>query len=143
MSVTKQEANFLKDILAKHLDDYVEGLVREDNNRDKVMDHMMQNRDIGKSLIEKASEVKRRATRKSDTPYFTNRETYAIIGRYKTDYTMNEVLDKVTVDIPKKRFTLLSSEGSAKVIDCDNGDEFMRILDVVRDTCLNGEVVYV
>jgi|TARA_Y200000002_G_scaffold239025_1_gene197479 hypothetical protein len=56
---------------------------------------------------------------------------------------MNEVLDKVTVDIPKKRFTLLSSEGSAKVIDCDNGDEFMRILDVVRDTCLNGEVVYV
>ena len=72
MSVTKQEANFLKDILAKHLDDYVEGLVREDNNMDKVMDHMMQNRDIGKSLIEKASEVKRRATRKSDTPYFTN-----------------------------------------------------------------------
>ena len=72
MSVTKQEANFLKDILAKHLDDYVEELVREDNNRDKVMDHMMQNRDIGKSLIEKASEVKRRATRKSDTPYFTN-----------------------------------------------------------------------
>ena len=72
MSVTKQEANFLKDILAKHLDDYVEGLVREGNNREKVMDHMMQNRDIGKSLIEKASEVKRRATRKSDTPYFTN-----------------------------------------------------------------------
>ena len=54
-----------------------------------------------------------------------------------------EVLDKVTVDIPKKRFTLLSSEGSAKVIDCDNGDEFMRILDVIRETCLNGEVVYV
>ena len=72
MSVTKQEANFLKDILAKHLDDYVEGLVREDKNRDKVMHHMMENRDIGKSLIEKVSEVKRRATRKSDTPYFTN-----------------------------------------------------------------------
>ena len=72
MSVTKQEANFLKDILAKHLDDYVEELVREDNNRDKVMDHMMQNRDIGKSLIEKATAVKLRATRKSDTPYFTN-----------------------------------------------------------------------
>ena len=72
MSVTKQEANFLKDILAKHLDDYVEELVREDKNRDKVMDHMMENRDIGKSLIEKASEVKRRATKRSDTPYFTN-----------------------------------------------------------------------
>ena len=33
---------------------------------------MLKNRDIGKSLIEKASEVKRRATKKSDTSYFTN-----------------------------------------------------------------------
>ena len=56
---------------------------------------------------------------------------------------MNEVLDKVTVDIPKKRFTLLSSKGISRTIDCEDGDEFMRILDVVRDNCLNGEVVYV
>ena len=70
MSVTKQEANFLKDILAKHLDDYVEELVRAD--KDKPLEIMMKNRDIGKSLIEKASEVKRRATKKSDTSYFTN-----------------------------------------------------------------------
>ena len=70
MSVTKQEANFLKDILAKHLDDYVEELVRAD--KDKPLEIMMKNRDIGKSLIEKASEVKRRATKRSDTSYFTN-----------------------------------------------------------------------
>ena len=70
MSVTKQEANFLKDILAKHLDDYVEELVRAD--KDKPLEIMMKNRDIGKSLIEKASEVKRRATKRSDTTYFTN-----------------------------------------------------------------------
>ena len=55
----------------------------------------------------------------------------------------NEYLDKVTVDIPRRRFTLLSSEGSAKVIDCDSGDEFMRILDFVRDTCTVNDVVYV
>tara|TARA_B100000927_G_scaffold216724_1_gene176928 strand:+ start:1221 stop:1436 length:216 start_codon:yes stop_codon:yes gene_type:complete len=70
MSITKQEANFLKNILAAHLDDYVEELVRED--KDNAMQHMMENRDIGKSLIEKAAAVKRRATRRSDTPYFTN-----------------------------------------------------------------------
>ena len=70
MSVTKQEAVFLKNILAKHLDDYVEELVRAD--KDKPLEIMMKNRDIGKSLIEKASEVKRRATKRSDTPYFTN-----------------------------------------------------------------------
>ena len=55
----------------------------------------------------------------------------------------NEYLDKVSVDIPRTRFTLLSSEGSAKVIDCDSGDEFMRILDFVRDTCTVNDVVYV
>ena len=38
MSVTKQEAMFLKNILAKHLDDYVEELVREEkNNTDMVL----------------------------------------------------------------------------------------------------------
>ena len=70
MSVSKQEAQFLKSILAAHLDDYVEKLVRED--KDKPLENMLKNRDIGKSLIEKASEVKRRATKKSDTSYFTN-----------------------------------------------------------------------
>tara|TARA_B100000700_G_scaffold256660_1_gene290021 strand:+ start:6857 stop:7042 length:186 start_codon:yes stop_codon:yes gene_type:complete len=55
----------------------------------------------------------------------------------------DEYLDKVTVDIPSKRFTLLSSEGNTKVINCDDGDQFIRILDVVRDQCQNDEVVYV
>ena len=72
MSVTKQEAQFLKSILAKHLDDYVEELVREDKDRDKVMSHMKETRQAGVSLLKKAGEGNRRATRQSDTPYFTN-----------------------------------------------------------------------
>lgn len=55
----------------------------------------------------------------------------------------DESLDKITVDIPKRRFTLLSSDGNVKTIDCDDGDQFIRILDIVRETCLNDEVVYV
>jgi|TARA_B100001996_G_scaffold130091_1_gene98889 hypothetical protein len=55
----------------------------------------------------------------------------------------DEYLDKVTVDIPSKRFTLLSSEGNTKIIDCDDGDQFLRILDVVRESCKTDEVVYV
>ena len=55
----------------------------------------------------------------------------------------NETLDKITVDIPKRRFTLLSSDGNVKTLDCDDGDQFMRVLDVVRNSCLNNEVVYV
>ena len=55
----------------------------------------------------------------------------------------NETLDKITVDIPKRRFTLLSSDGNLRTIDCDDGDQFIRILDMVRESCLNNEVVYV
>ena len=72
MSVTKQEAVLIKGILAKHLDDYVEELTKEDKNNTDMVKHMMQNRDTGKSLMDKASEVNRRASRKGDTPYFTN-----------------------------------------------------------------------
>ncbi len=72
MSVTKQEAVFLKSILAKHLDDFVEEMVREDKDRDKVMDHMKEARQAGVSLLEKAGEVNRRASRAGEHPYFTN-----------------------------------------------------------------------
>tara|TARA_B100001029_G_scaffold46648_1_gene36917 strand:- start:4263 stop:4451 length:189 start_codon:yes stop_codon:yes gene_type:complete len=61
----------------------------------------------------------------------------------KFPFPDEEYLDKVTVDIPKKRFTLLSSEGSVKCINCDDGDEFLRVLDFVRETCTMNDVVYV
>ena len=72
MSVTKQEAVLIKGILAKHLDDYVEELTKEDKNNTDMVKNMKENRDTGKSLMDKASEVNRRASRKGDTPYFTN-----------------------------------------------------------------------
>ena len=62
MSVTKQEAEFLKSILAKHLDDYVEELVREDKT-DHAMQHMQENRQAGLDLISKVEETIRRAAR--------------------------------------------------------------------------------
>ena len=43
MSVTKQEAQFLKSILAAHLDEYVEELVREERSA-QAMKHMQENR---------------------------------------------------------------------------------------------------
>ena len=58
-------------------------------------------------------------------------------------YREDECLEKVTVDIPARRFTLLSSDGNVKTIECNDGDEFIRVLDVVRESCLNDEVVYV
>ena len=146
MSVTKREAEFLKSILAKHLDDYVEELAREDKDNTTMMAHLQANRKDGLSLMEKAGEVKRRASRMGDTPYFTNLSQCAIVTlcplHYYTMFENEEVLDKVTVDIQSRRFTLLSSEGSVKTVECDDGDQFIRILDVVRESCTD-EVVYV
>jgi len=71
MSVTKQEAQFLKSILAKHLDDYVEELVREDKT-DHAMQHMQENRQAGLDLISKVEDTIRRAARAGNSTYFTN-----------------------------------------------------------------------
>ena len=70
MSVTKQEAQFLKSILAAHLDDYVEQLVRED--KDKPLEKMLKNRQVGLDLISKVEETIRRAARAGNSTYFTN-----------------------------------------------------------------------
>ena len=71
MSGTKQAAQFLKSILAKHLDDYVEELVREDKT-EKAMQHMQENRQAGLDLISKVEETIRRAARAGNETYFTN-----------------------------------------------------------------------
>ena len=71
MSVTKQEAEFLKSILAKHLDDYVEELVREDKT-ENAMQNMQKNRQAGLDLISKVEDTIRRAARAGNSTYFTN-----------------------------------------------------------------------
>ena len=70
MSVSKQEAEFLKCILAKHLDDYVEELVKADKTGN-VMDNMKANREAGLELMSKVEETIRRAARAGNTTYFT------------------------------------------------------------------------
>ena len=69
MSVTQQEAQFLKSILAAHLDDYGEKLVRED--KDKPLEKMLKNRQVGLDLISKVEETLRRAARAGNSTYFT------------------------------------------------------------------------
>ncbi len=69
MSVSKQEAQFLKSILAAHLDDYVEKLVRED--KDKPLEKMLKTRQVGLDLISKVEETIRRAAKAGNSTYFT------------------------------------------------------------------------
>ena len=41
-------------------------------------------------------------------------------------------LTKCVVDPIKRSFYLYSSEGEKRVVDCDNIDEFMNVLELVR-----------
>ena len=53
-----------------------------------------------------------------------------------------EYLTKCVVDPVRRTFYLYSSEGDTKQVDCDNVEEFMNVLNLVRATCPEGRLVY-
>ncbi len=46
---------------------------------------------------------------------------------------MEEYVNSVLIDMSTRKFTLFSSLGNEKVVNCDNYDEFMNVFKVVRD----------
>ena len=53
-----------------------------------------------------------------------------------------EYLMKCVVDPLKKTFYLYSNEGDTKEVVCDNTDQFMNVLNLVRETCPEGRLSY-
>jgi len=53
-----------------------------------------------------------------------------------------EYLTRCVVDPLRKTVLLLGSEGDEKLVQCDSIDEFMRVLEYVRDTCDEDTVAY-
>ena len=53
-----------------------------------------------------------------------------------------EYLMKCVVDPIKRTFYLYSSEGDKKTVDCDNIDEFINVLELVRATCPEERLTY-
>ena len=53
-----------------------------------------------------------------------------------------EYLEKVVIDICAKSFTLYSDEGSTRIIDCDNSDQFMSIFLLIRDKLEDDQIEY-
>ena len=53
-----------------------------------------------------------------------------------------EYLTKCVVDPVRRTFYLYSSEGYTKQVDCDNVEEFMNVLELVRATCPEERLVY-
>tara|TARA_B100000513_G_scaffold135363_1_gene60985 strand:+ start:144 stop:323 length:180 start_codon:yes stop_codon:yes gene_type:complete len=57
-------------------------------------------------------------------------------------YDEQETLEKVIVDIPKRTFTIVGSSGDTKQIPC-NAEQFMRVLEAVREMVPTNDVSYV
>ena len=57
-------------------------------------------------------------------------------------YDEHETLEKVIVDIPSRTFTIVGSSGDTKKISC-NSDQFMRVLEIVREMVPVTDVSYV
>ena len=53
-----------------------------------------------------------------------------------------EYLMKCVVDPTKKTFYIYSNEGDSKEVACDNTEQFMNVLSVVRAMCPEDRLVY-
>ena len=53
-----------------------------------------------------------------------------------------EYLMKCVVDPTKKAFYLYSNEGDKKEVVCDNTEQYMNVLELVRATCPEGRLFY-
>ena len=59
-----------------------------------------------------------------------------------TAWMDEEYLMKCVVDPVKKTFYLYSNEGDTKEVNCDNTEQFMNVLNLVRATCPEERLVY-
>ncbi len=55
---------------------------------------------------------------------------------------IDEYLTRCVVDTLRRTITIYSSEGDEKIVTCDTVDEFMNVLNLVRETCPEDVLVY-
>lgn len=55
----------------------------------------------------------------------------------------NDVLNKVVVDLEKRKFYLYSDEGNERVVECETTEEFMNVLKLCREMLDEDTLKYV
>ena len=63
-------------------------------------------------------------------------------GDYALENEDDEHLTRVVIDTCSRTFRLFSNEGGEKVVECDNMDEFMNVLELVRAVVDEDVVAY-
>ena len=65
-----------------------------------------------------------------------------IIDEYDECLDGRRVFDECVVDPAKKTFYLYSNEGDTKEVNCDNTEQFMNVLKLVRAACPEDRLLY-
>jgi|TARA_B100001996_G_scaffold348452_1_gene306615 hypothetical protein len=55
----------------------------------------------------------------------------------------DECVQDIIVDVCKKRITLISNEGETRIVRCDNTDQFMSVMEVIRNSADPEIITYV
>jgi len=63
-------------------------------------------------------------------------------GDYAVENEDDEHLTRVVIDTCSRTFRLYSNEGETKIVECDNMDEFMNVLELVRAVVDDDVVAY-
>ena len=63
-------------------------------------------------------------------------------GEYALENEDDEHLTRVVIDTCSRTFRLYSNEGETKVVECDNMEEFMNVLELVRAVVDEDVVAY-
>tara|TARA_Y100001963_G_scaffold125152_1_gene176552 strand:- start:94 stop:330 length:237 start_codon:yes stop_codon:yes gene_type:complete len=63
-------------------------------------------------------------------------------GDYACNSEEDEHLTRVVIDTCSRTFRLYSNEGGEKIVECDNMDEFMNVLELVRAVVDDDVVAY-
>ena len=63
-------------------------------------------------------------------------------GDYALENEGDEHLTRVVIDTCSRTFRLFSNEGGEKIVECDNMEEFMNVLELVRAVVDDDVVAY-
>ena len=63
-------------------------------------------------------------------------------GDYALENEGDEHLTRVVIDTCSRTFRLFSNEGGEKIVECDNMEEFMNVLELVRAVVDEDVVAY-
>lgn len=55
----------------------------------------------------------------------------------------DQVVEDIIVDVCKKRITLISNEGETRFVKCDTTDQFMSVMEVIKDHADSKIITYV